>query len=49
MLLGPVVVNILCVHYFLDPSGLTMSIGICALFAVIVWDRWNYFKGVFSR
>jgi uncharacterized membrane protein YphA (DoxX/SURF4 family) len=45
-LLGPVIVNILFFHFFLDPSGLPLGIviGILALF--LLWQYRSAFAGI---
>lgn len=45
-LLGPVIVNILCVHVFLDRSGLPMAIVVSALALFLVWRRREDFAGL---
>lgn len=42
--LGPIIVNILCVHIFIDMSGLPMALLVTALFGVILCSRWPDFK-----
>lgn len=42
--LGPIVVNILCIHLFAEPSGLPMALVVLVLFVVLVASRWNDFK-----
>ena len=48
-LLGPIVVNILCLHIFAEPSGAPMAIVITFLYAVLVKDRWDDFKVVLKK
>ena len=45
-LLGPVIVNIVLVHIFLDPSGLPMAIIISLLFIFLVWRYRDAFAGI---
>lgn len=45
-LLGPVIVNILLFHIFLEPSGLPMAIIICLLFVFLLWRYRDAFSGV---
>jgi putative oxidoreductase len=45
-LLGPVIVNIVLVHIFLDPSGLPMAIIISLLFIFLVWRYREAFAGL---
>ena len=45
-LLGPVIVNILCVHVFLEPSGLPMAILVSALALFLLWRYREHFAGL---
>ena len=45
-LLGPVIVNILCVHVFLEPSGLPMAIVVSALALFLLWRYREHFAGL---
>jgi uncharacterized membrane protein YphA (DoxX/SURF4 family) len=45
-LLGPVIVNILCVHIFLDRSGVPMAIVISAFALFLVWRYRENFAGL---
>lgn len=42
--LGPILVNILCVHIFIDLSGLPVAIVFCVLYGIILKSRWPDFK-----
>lgn len=42
--LGPILVNIVCVHLFIDTSGLPIALVISALYLVVLVSRWNQFK-----
>jgi len=44
-LLGPVIVNILCFHVFLEPSGLPLAIVVSALALFLLWGCRGYFSG----
>lgn len=48
-LLGPVIVNILCVHVFLEPSGLPMAIVVSALALFLLWRYREPFLGLVKR
>lgn len=49
VLLGPVIVNILLYHLFLNPAGISMAIVVTILwFIVFYWHR-QYFSGIFVR
>ena len=45
-LLGPVIVNILCVHVFLDRSGLPIAIGVSTLALFLLWRCRENFAGL---
>jgi putative oxidoreductase len=42
--LGPILVNILCIHIAVEHSGLPMAIVIWILYLVIIKSRWSDFK-----
>jgi putative oxidoreductase len=45
-LLGPVIVNILLFHIFLDPSGLPMAILVAVLALFLLWHYRTNFAGL---
>lgn len=45
-LLGPIVVNIMCVHLFINADGLPIGAGITALYFLVLFGRWSSFKGL---
>jgi putative oxidoreductase len=45
-LLGPVIVNILLFHIFLDPSGLPMALVVAALALFLLWHYRTNFAGL---
>jgi uncharacterized membrane protein YphA (DoxX/SURF4 family) len=45
-LLGPVIVNILCFHVFLEHSGLPMAILVSALALFLLWGYREHFAGL---
>jgi len=45
-LLGPVIVNILCVHIFLEPSGLPMAFVVSALALFLLWRYREHFAAL---
>lgn len=47
-LLGPVIVNILCFHIFLLPTGLVMAIVVAVLWFVVFAYRRAAFAGLFE-
>jgi putative oxidoreductase len=49
VLLGPVIVNILSYHVFLNPTGLPLALVVTILwFIVFYWHR-QYFSGIFTQ
>ena len=49
VLLGPIVVNILLVHIFIDPAGLVMALVITVLYFILLLSRWTDFKALLKR
>lgn len=47
--LGPIVVNILCIHLFAERSGLPMAIFVLILFIILVKSRWADFKHLLKK
>src|ERR1700751_2630595 len=45
-LLGPVIVNILCFHVFLEPLGLSMAIVVSALALFLLWGCREHCAGL---
>jgi uncharacterized membrane protein YphA (DoxX/SURF4 family) len=45
-LLGPVVVNILLFHIFLEPTGLPMAIVFSVLTLIVLWNYRAAFAGI---
>jgi len=48
-LLGPVIVNILLFHIFLEPTGLPMAIVVSALALFLLWRYRTNFAGLVRR
>ena len=48
-LLGPVIVNILCFHIFLEPSGLPMALVVSALALFLLWAYRGAFAGLLKK
>jgi hypothetical protein len=44
--LGPVIVNILCFHIFMDHSGLPMALIVSALALFLLWQNRGAFAGL---
>jgi len=49
VLLGPVIVNILLYHIFLNPSGLLMAIVVTVLWGIVFYSHRQYFSGIFVQ
>ncbi len=49
VLLGPVVVNILLYHIFLNPSGALIAVVVAVLWFVVFYAKRQYFSGVFAQ
>ena len=47
-LLGPVIVNIVLFHIFLEPSGLPLALVVSALALFLLWANRQAFSGVFE-
>ena len=48
-LLGPVIVNILFFHIFLDPSGLPLGIVVAVLAHFLLWQNRSAFAGLLRK
>jgi uncharacterized membrane protein YphA (DoxX/SURF4 family) len=48
-LLGPVIVNIVCFHAFMDPAGLPMAIGVSILALFLLWAYRESFAGLIKH
>lgn len=49
VLLGPILVNILGIHLFVEPTGLPMAIIVLVLYLIVLKTRWNYFRPLLNR
>lgn len=49
VLLGPVIVNIICYHVFLNPSGSVPAIVVTVLWGIVFYARRQYFSGIFVQ
>ena len=49
VLLGPVIVNILLYHLFLNPSGVGLAIVVTILWLIVFYGHRQYFSGIFVR
>ena len=48
-LVGPVIVNILFFHTFLDPSGLPIALTLAALALFLLWRNKSAFAGILRK
>ncbi len=48
ILIMPITVNILFIHYFLDPSGLPLAIVIFLANIFLIYRYWDNYKSVFT-
>lgn len=49
VLLGPVIVNILLYHAFLNPAGRAMAIVVAILWLIVFYAHREYFSGIFAQ
>jgi uncharacterized membrane protein YphA (DoxX/SURF4 family) len=49
VLLGPVIVNILLYHLFLNPAGIALAILVTILWFIVFYGHRQYFSGIFVR
>ena len=49
VLLGPVIVNIICYHVFLNSSGSLPAIVVTILWLIVFYDKRQYFAGIFTQ
>jgi uncharacterized membrane protein YphA (DoxX/SURF4 family) len=49
VLLGPVIVNILCYHLFLNHSGAGLAAVVTILWFIVFYSKGQYFSGVFAQ
>src|SRR5689334_9224601 len=49
VLLGPVIVNIICYHVFLHPSGALLAAVVTILWFIVFYDKRQYFSGIFAQ
>ena len=47
--LGPIIVNILLIHIFVEPNGLITGIVVSVLYIILVKSRWLDFKQLVKR
>jgi len=49
VLLGPVIVNILLYHLFLNPAGIGLAIAVTILWFIVFYRHRQYFSGIFVQ
>ena len=49
VLLGPVIVNIICYHVFLNPSGAVLAGVVTVLWFIVFYGKRQYFSGIFAQ
>ncbi len=49
VLLGPVIVNIILYHVFLNPSGAVPAIVVVILWGIVFYSHRQYFSGIFVQ
>jgi putative oxidoreductase len=49
VLLGPIIVNIICYHVFLNQAGAGLATVVTILWSVVFYGRRQYFSGVFAQ
>lgn len=49
VLLGPVIVNIILYHVFLNPSGVAPAIVVVILWGIVFYSHRQYFSGIFLQ
>src|SRR5882724_3112681 len=49
VLLGPVIVNIILYHVFLNPTGAALAIVVAILWLIIFYAQRQYFSGIFVQ
>jgi putative oxidoreductase len=49
VLLGPVIVNIICYHVFLNPSGPVPAVVVTVLWLIVFYGKRQYFAGIFVQ
>ena len=49
VILGPVIVNIISYHVFLNPSGIALAIVVTILWFIVFYGHRQYFSGIFVQ
>ena len=49
VLLGPILVNIICYHVFLNPSGAVPAAVVTVLWLIVFYGHRQHFSGIFAQ
>src|SRR3989442_8898141 len=49
VLLGPIIVNIICFHVFMNPSGAVPAAVVTVLWLIVFYGKRQYFSGIFVQ
>jgi putative oxidoreductase len=49
VLLGPIIVNIICYHVFLNHSGAGLAAVVTLLWFIVFYGKRQYFSGIFAQ
>jgi len=49
VILGPVIVNILSYHVFLNPIGIALALVVAVLWLIVFYSHRQYFSGIFTQ
>ena len=49
VLLGPIIVNIICYHAFLNPSGAVLAAVVTVLWLIVFYGKRQNFSGIFIQ
>jgi putative oxidoreductase len=49
VLLGPIIVNIVCYHVFLNPTGAVPAVVVTVLWLIVFYAKRQYFSGIFAQ
>ena len=48
VILGPIIVNIMLVHFLMAPSGIPLACVVALLWALVYWRHRSAFRGIYS-
>jgi putative oxidoreductase len=49
LILGPVIVNIISYHLFLNPTGIALALFVAILWLIVFYSHRQYFSGIFTQ